>query len=321
MKLYTTKDHHRLNQLQTSLLAGGLALILALVSWLVGGADLMITTLTSVLAITLMAPFLSPLLVLKLHKTELLTKADSPSLYALVSDLTKRANLSHQPTLNYIPTQTMNAFTVGLNRNATIALSDGLLRRMNRREINAILAHEISHIKNQDLRIMAMTNAVDQLIRVLSVLGLLWLLFSLPLAQFANNTAPWIAIVLLVVLPSMTTLMRMKLSRTREFEADRTAAAMTQDPHALISALSRLEYREWQWLTQFFLLPRDTKLSQHCTHPNTDERIKRLTLQAAKINCVMPTLKTIGLDRIMSRHAWELNKRKLTGSPRTNQHY
>ncbi len=320
MKPHTTKDHHRLNQLQTGLLVVGLTSALALVAWLVGGVDLMTTTTTSILAIAMIAPYVSPLIVLRLHKTEILTEADSPSLYALVSDLTKRAHLSHRPKLNYIPTQAMNAFTVGYNQNATIALSDRLLRRMNRREINAILAHEISHIKNQDMRIMAMTTAMDQLIRVLSVMGLFWLLFSFPLALFAEHIAPWIAIVLLVVLPSITRLMRMKLSRTREFEADRTAVALTQDPHALISALGRFEYREWRWLTQFFLVTRETpEAPQLRTHPDTDERIKRLKLQAEEINCTTPPLMTIGLERIMSRHAWDLNKRKIMGSPRSNQ--
>ena len=311
----TTDEHQQLNRQQTIFLVGGLTSILAIVGWLVGGVDLMLTTVCSVLSLVVIAPYISPFMVLHMHKAERLTAADSPSLTALVNDLTLSAKLSHTPKIYYIPSQSINAFTVGLKHNAAIAISDGLLRRMNRRELNAILAHEIGHIKNQDMRIMAIADVINQLIRIMSVIGLLLLLFSLPLSLFTEYAIPWFAIILLTVLPSITTVMKMKLSRTREFEADRTAVELSQDPHALISALKRLEYREWRWLTQLFWFPNETiEPSQLRSHPESDERIARLETQAREMNSTNQAIKTLGLDRIMSRHVWELNKRSLSNN-------
>ncbi|VAW84065.1 hypothetical protein MNBD_GAMMA16-1477 [hydrothermal vent metagenome] len=301
-----------LNQFQTSFLIFGLGSALALVGWLLGGTDLMVTTISSIIGLVILVPYVSPFLVLHLHKAEALTVVDSPSLYALVSDLTITADLSHQPKIYYIPSRIMNAFTVGLKNNASIAVTDGLLRHMNRRELNAILAHEVSHIKNQDMRIMAIADAMTQLIRLMSVIGLLLLLFSFPLSLFIEFAIPWLAIILLIVLPGISTLMKMKLSRTREFEADRTATILTQDPHALISALNRLEYRQWRWLTQYFSFPNNNStLSQLSTHPETDQRIERLKMQATEMQHTIKPISTFELSRLMPRHVWELNKRTL----------
>ncbi len=308
----STTEHHQSNQLQTSLLVCGLGSALALVGGLLGGTELMITTISLIVGLVIIAPYVSPFLALRLHKAEALTVADSPSLYALVSDLTTAAGLSHRPKIYYIPSRVMNAFTVGLRHNASIAVTDGLLRQMNRREVNAILAHEVGHIKNQDMRIMAIADAMTQLIRFMSVTGLVLLLFSLPLSLFSEFAIPWIAIILLIVLPGFSTLMKMKLSRAREFEADRTAAILTQDPHALISALGRLEYRQWRWLTQYFAFPGGNATpSQLSTHPETDQRIERLNLQAEAMPQAIKPLNTFELSRIMPRHVWDLNKRTL----------
>ncbi len=311
MNSLTTIEQQRRNQFQTGLLVGGLGSALALVGGLLGGIDLMIITIALILSLVIIAPYVSPFLVLHHHKAEVLTESDSASLYALINDLTEKSHVSHRPTLYYIPSKMMNAFTVGLRHNASIGITDGLLRNMNRRELNAILAHEVSHIKNQDMRIIAIADTMNQLIRILSIIGLLWLLFSLPLSLFTEYVIPWLVIIILLVLPSASILMKMKLSRTREFEADRTAAELTQDPHALISALSRLEYRQWHWLTQFFSFPSDTASipAQLSSHPATDERIERLKIQAEEMTAPLQVPALLGLNRMMPRHKWELTQR------------
>jgi len=308
-----SKKHHRLNQRQSFFLVTGLTSVLAIVGWFVGGFDFTITTVVFILSLVFIAPYISPIFVLRLHKAEQLSKQDFPSIFALLDDLTLKTNLTHTPKIYYIPSRMMMAFTVGLKHNASIALTDGLLRRMNRRELNAILAHEISHIKHQDMRLMAIAGVTNQMTWVLSALGFLFVSINNPLSLFATLTMPWAVLVLFILLPLMTTLMKMKLSRTREFAADHAAAKITQDPAALISALSRLEYREWRWLTQFFWQPQQPKEpSQLRTHPDTDERIERLKLQSDNVSQMRQTLTALGLDRIMPRHVWELNKRLLS---------
>ena len=308
----TTQKHYRDNKIQTVLLVGGLACALAIVGFVVGGSAVMMTAVVSVLSVALLASYVSPAMVLRMKNAQCLTEADSPTLFALLDELTVKAKLSSRPSLYYLATPMMTAFTVGLGANATITVSDGLLRRMNRRELMGILAHEISHIKNNDMRIMNVANAMDQLVRLLAIFGLFWLLFAIPLTLFAEYTAPWIAIALLIVLPSVTSLMTMKLSRTREFEADRMAAELTGDPLALISALGRLEYREWRWVTRFLAFPKPAEeLSSMQTHPATEERIERLELQVKEMACEPPSLLVRGIERMLPQHVWELNKRML----------
>ena len=306
---HLTSRHHRRNQLHTVMLILGLTALLAVAGWLVGGFWFMICAIASVLFMAAIAPYASPTMVLRLHKAERLSAQEAPSLFALLNELSRAAGLADPPKLYYIPSSYMLAFTVGLQKNASIALSDGLLRRMNRREVNAILAHEISHIKNQDMRMMMLADAMNQLVRIYSVVGLLWLFFSLPLVMYADYVIPWLGIILLVILPSFTAKMKMSLSRTREYEADRTSAELTGDPYALISALSRMEYREWRWLGRLFRVqPQTTDDQTLKTHPDTDERIERLKIQAAEMGCESASF-GLGLDRLLSRHVWELNKR------------
>ncbi len=312
-----SKKLHQLNQRHTFFLVTGLTSTLAIVGWLVGGFDFAITTVFFVLSLVFITPYISPIFALRLHKAEQLNKQDFPSIFTLVDDLTLKNNLTHTPKIYYIPSRMMMAFTVGLKHNASIALTDGLLRRMNRRELNAILAHEISHIKHQDMRLMAIADVTNHLTWTLSALGLLLVFLNNPLSLFTTLTMPWAILGLLILFPLMTTLMKMKLSRTREFEADHSSAKITQDPAALISALSRLEYREWRWLTQFFLQHQPKEPAQLRTHPDTDERIERLKLHSNNVPQMTQTFTTLGLDRIMPRHIWELNK-KLLSIKKTN---
>jgi heat shock protein HtpX len=171
----------------------------------------------------------------------------------------------------------LNAFAVGRREDAVIAVTDGMLRVLNLRELTGVLAHEISHIRNRDLWLMGIADLAGRLTRLMTLLGLALLLVNLPLWLGGVASVPWLLIPLLVFAPQITVLLQLALSRAREFDADLDAAGLTGDPDGLASALAKLErYQHGVW--EQILLPgqRLPEPSVLRTHPPTAERIARL---------------------------------------------
>ncbi len=167
---------------------------------------------------------------------------------------------------------------MGSRADPAIAVTEGLIRSLDARELAGVLAHETSHIANNDMRIMALADTVTRMTHLLSMLGVLLAVLSLPLALFGLGfVSPW-ALLLLVAAPAVSALMQMALSRTREYLADLEAARLTGDPVGLASALGRLERQTmapWRLLIGGgYGAGSDASLLR--THPATVERIRRL---------------------------------------------
>ena len=142
----------------------------------------------------------------------------------------------------------LNAFTVGDREEAVIALTDGMLRRLDLRELAGVLAHEVSHIRNRDLWLMSLADLAGRLTRVMTLLGLGLVIVGLPLWLGGGAQPPVLLILLLLFAPQLTVLLQLALSRAREFDADLDAAGLTGDPDGLISALAKLErYQSGLW--------------------------------------------------------------------------
>jgi len=181
------------------------------------------------------------------------------------------------PRLYYIPDRMMNAFAVGSRDEAAIGLTEGLLRHLNRRELVGVLAHEISHIRHNDMRVMSVAALISHLTSLFSSFGQLLLFLNLPLLLFGRTTISWFAILLLLAAPLLSSLLQLALSRTREFEADLGAAHLTGDPEGLASALQKMAYYQDNLLKRIFMpgyKAPDPSLFR--THPKTDERVNRL---------------------------------------------
>ncbi len=179
----------------------------------------------------------------------------------------------------------LNGFAVGRPGDAVIALTDGLLRSMTLREIAGVLAHETSHIRNNDLWLMGLADLVGRLTRLMTLAGLLLLILALPMWWAGVTNLPWLVIPLLLFAPQLTTLFELALSRAREFEADLDAAGLTGDPAGLASALAKLERAQrspWERiLLPGYRLPEPSILR---SHPATEQRIARLrALEAAPL--------------------------------------
>jgi len=166
---------------------------------------------------------------------------------------------------------------MGTCNDAVIGLTDGLFRTLNIREITAVIAHEISHIANNDVRVMGIADFISRSTHFFSLIGQISLILNFPLLLFHQSTIPWGAILLLIFAPTISGLLQLALSRTREFEADLDAARITGDPEGLSSALQKLDIAQKSFLKRIFfpgLGEGDPSLLR--THPPTEERIRRL---------------------------------------------
>lgn len=279
--------HHRnraINTLHTWLLGAGSLLLLAVTAWAFGGAAGILYAVVFGAVSMLVVRRISPQMVLTMYKAKRVGEAEFPTGVRIVEELARRATLPAVPALYVIPSKMMNAFAVGRRDDAAIAVTDALARQLSARELAGVLAHEISHIAHEDVKVMALADMVSRFTSLMSTVGLLSLLLNL--LGFAGGYAaqvPWLAVLVLLAAPTVGGLLQMALSRTREFDADLSAAMLTGDPDGLASALTRLEKAQGR-IWESMLLPggRIPDPSILRTHPLTAERVARLmALKAA----------------------------------------
>ncbi len=268
-------DHKLRNLLHSTLL---LTAMLGLLAWI--GGLIFDTPGVTLALVAGMALFtlgrVSPHWVLRMHRARALAVHQAPDLYQIVGQLARRADLRAVPRLYLVPSPALNAFAVGNAGESAIGVTRGLLASLSHRELAGVLAHEISHIRHHDLWVMGLARLIGSLTRGLSTLGQVMLLLSLPTLVLGGYHLPWAALLLLLAAPSLSSLLFLALSRTRELEADLGAARLTGDPMGLASALARLEARQGGWWRALFPMRRRASSSFLDSHPATAERIARL---------------------------------------------
>lgn len=261
------------NALHTAILIGGSALLAAAIAWTVYGPEGLIwAAIFGGFGLWTLGR-LSPKMVLSLYKARALTPDEMPELHKVVRELAARADLASVPQLHYVQSQMLNAFAVGKPEDSAIAVTDGLLRAMSMRQVAGILAHEMSHIRNGDLKVMGLADVLNRITSFMSTMGLI----GIPTMLGTGWNIPIIGLLLLIFAPTIGGLLQMALSRAREYDADLDGAALTGDPEGLASALATLEHRQrGQW--EGLILPgsRLPEPSLLRTHPKTEDRIARL---------------------------------------------
>ena len=265
------------NQLQSLLLLGGMGAFLALLGYLVWGPlGVLLLVVLGGLSV-LFNPSVSPRMIMRFYQARPIHPAQAPQLAEANRVLSERAGLQRTPALYYVPSAMLNAFATGSPGNASIGLTDGLLRSLSPRELTAVLAHEISHVRANDLFVMGLADLFSRMTSALSLMGQLLLLLNLPLLFMGEAHVPWLVVLLLIFAPSVSALTQLALSRTREFDADLTAVGLTGDPVGLGSALLKLERLQGGWWERVFAPGRrvpDPSLLR--THPSTEDRVARL---------------------------------------------
>lgn len=252
--------------------------ILSLLGFILAGAPGILWAAALGVIILVISPNISPSFIFSMYKGKLLSENDAPRLYQIIRELAARADLPALPAIYYLPSQIMNAFSVGTSADSAIGLSDALLNSLSEREVIAVLAHEISHIQHNDVRVMTYADIISRVTSALSLTGFLLIFFNLPLYFMGLVTISWPALGVLIVAPTIMSSLQLSLSRMKEFDADRHAVLLTGDPEGLAMALGKLEfYKSSIFDILFGRSGHDASIPSILrTHPETDERIKQL---------------------------------------------
>ncbi len=263
-------------------LVGGVVGEYLFASWLAGLA----IALALSLALNLVSYFGCERLVLWSTHAKIVTAAEAPRLASAVQELAPKFGLV-APRLAIVPTPSPNAFATGRDeRHAIVAATEGLLRAVDDRELRAVLAHELAHVRDRDVLLMTFAATLAGAISFAAQI----VFFSTIFGGGGSNRGGVNPIVLLVALltaPIAAILIRLAISRSREFRADEVGAATLGDPEALASALAKIETLSKArpisvgspaQASLFIVNPfRGASLaSLFSTHPPTAERIRRL---------------------------------------------
>lgn len=263
--------------LHSLLIMIGMGGLFALFGYFLAGVVGILFALMGAVLVFIIGSRISPEAVLRFYRARPISPFEAPDLAELTRGLAARAGLDARPALYLLPLPQPNAFTVGAGDRAAIALSRGLLERLNSRELAGVLGHEISHIRNGDIRILGMADTITRIMNGLSLIGALFFMILFPLFLLNGEGEALLLPALLMAAPSVSALLQLALSRSREFEADLNAVALTGDPAGLASALKKLEERPLNLLDLFFGAGhRGNDSSFLRTHPSTGKRVERL---------------------------------------------
>lgn len=249
---------------------------------MIGGQSGMLIALAIAAAMNLFAYWNSDKMVLSMYQAQPIERAQNPQLFTMIEQLAHAAQIP-MPKAYIIENDQPNAFATGRNpENGAVAVTTGLLRQMNERELAGVIAHELAHIKNRDTLIMTITATIAGAIGMLANFAM----FFGGSRERGGN--PIVGILVMILAPLAAMLVQMAISRTREYAADREGAAISGDPLGLASALQRLEQgskidnpqAEQNPATahMFIINPLHVNAVDglFTTHPKTQNRIARL---------------------------------------------
>ncbi len=222
------------------LLVAFTALFIAAAWPLIGAWSLPIVAAT-VAGIVALALRLPPQTIMRLYGARPQVSATMKQLELLADNLARRAALPRAPRLFVVPSMMLTAFSAGTPQSSTIAVTEGLLRRLTMREIAGVFAREIGHIAQGDLTVFAVADLVSRAAQLMYYAGLALAALNLYHFVTGDELVSWWSVALLVLAPALLNLLQFTLSRSRELEADRAGALLTGDPMGLASAISRLE--------------------------------------------------------------------------------
>ena len=275
-----------MSDLKTAFLLVLLTVLFVGIGTALGGQQGALIALIFAAVMNLGAYWWSDKVVLRMYKAREVTEADAPELYSIVADLTQRARMP-MPRVYVIPSPALNAFATGRNpQHAAVAVTDGILGVLDRSELTGVLAHELSHVRHRDILIGSVAATIAGAIAFMASMARWSALFG-GFSRDSNRGGNLIMVLLVGMVAGIAaTVIRLAISRSREFEADAGAARLLGDPTPLITGLQKLEAGAQQ-------LPLDANPAtahlfivnplrgggmarMFSTHPSTEERIRRL---------------------------------------------
>jgi heat shock protein HtpX len=225
-----------LNFFRTSVLLAVLTALFMAVGYFIGGTSGMLIAFGIAVVTNIFGYWNSDRLVLSMQRAREVDPRSAPDLYRMVEELSQNAGIP-VPKVYLIDTEQPNAFATGRNpQNAAVAVSSGLLRHLEPREVAAVIAHELAHIRSRDTLTMTITATLAGAISMLAQFGLFF-----GGGNSRDNPLGAIGTLLMVFLaPIAAMLVQLAVSRTREYEADKDGAEISRDPLALASALNKI---------------------------------------------------------------------------------
>ncbi|PYU14588.1 MAG: protease HtpX [Acidobacteria bacterium] len=226
---------------RTTFLLVALTLLLMLIGQYFGGRNGMTIALGLAVVMNAFAYFFSDKIALMSSGAKPVTREQLPRLYAVMERLAAKANLP-VPKLYVVPEPAPNAFATGRNpRHASVAVTQGLLELMSDDELEGVIAHELSHVRNYDILISSIAATIAGAVFHLSTMGRWAMIFGGYGGDRDDRDGGGIAAILMLILaPIAAMLLQLGLSRQREYSADATGARMVGNPYGLISALEKL---------------------------------------------------------------------------------
>jgi len=237
--------------------------------------------------------FFSDKLVLWSTGSRVISEDEYPDLHRTIAQLCKEADLP-MPKVAIMQSPVPNAFATGRSpRHAVVAVTDSIMRLLNKDELAAVLAHELSHVKNRDILTMTMASFIAMIASMI----MQSFFFSAIFGGRNRDGGGWIVVwIVSIVVWIVSTLLILALSRYREFAADRGSALITRNPRALISALNKISGRmdvvpaeakaKVEGANAFFIIPAlsgNALMELFSTHPSLDKRIANLEKVEAEI--------------------------------------
>ncbi|MBI3888078.1 M48 family metalloprotease [Candidatus Microgenomates bacterium] len=272
------------NYIKTLSLFGILTAILVLVGWFLGGQDGLITAFIFSLIINAGAYFFSDKIALSFSQAKPLSSKEAPEIYAMVADLAAKMKIP-PPKIFITPDKQANAFATGRDsKHASIAITSGIVNLLNPLELKAVLAHELSHVNNQDILIVTLAAVIASAISFLARNQ-----FHGGFSRNENRRSGILDLFLLLLAPLAATLIQLAISRQREYQADYSGARVLGTGQPLASALLKLDASTKQIpvvntppaLAQLYIASpfggvTGSLANLFSTHPPISERVKRL---------------------------------------------
>jgi heat shock protein HtpX len=286
------------NALKTTLLLGLLTGFLLFVGQYFGGQNGMILALVFAGVMNFVSYFFSDKIALAMYRAQPVSRDDLPRVYQIVERLTQRVGIP-MPKIYVIPNDSPNAFATGRNpSHASVAVTQGILNLLTDEEMEGVLAHELSHVRNRDILISSIAATIAGAITLAARMAMWGAMFGGYGGRDERNRGGGIGGLFMIILaPIAAMLIQLAVSRSREYAADDTGAHLTGNPYALASALRKLDEYSRRvpllaspstahlFIVQPFLGTSGLNLANlFSTHPPIAKRIERLTGRPAEFD-------------------------------------